>query len=388
MNELPGTAEADRSDAAAVPGVRTVLVLGGYGFFGRRIASALSAETGIRLLIGGRDRALASQTAAALGLSEAQAVVIDAQGAHLDAELRALGVDLLIHTAGPFQGQDYRVACAAVTAGCHYIDLADGRQFVAGIGVLDTLARERGLSVVTGASSVPALSSAVVDRYAERFVRMDSVEIGISSGARAPGLATVKGIFSYAGKAFPCWRDGRWTTAHGWLGLKRYPFPAPLGGRWLGACDVPDLELLPQRYPGVRTVVFHAGFASAMGHLVVWALACGVRAGVVPSLAPFAGPLHRLSRWMEPLVSDQGGMFVRMRGLGTDQRPLQLCWHLLARQNHGPHIPCGAAIALARKLVRGNKLPAGAMPCVGLLSVEEFLEPLRALDIRECPACP
>jgi hypothetical protein len=388
VSALTGTADADRSDTAAVPGVRTVLVLGGYGFFGRRIATALSADAGIRLLIGGRDLALARQTAVALGLPEAHAVVVDAQSARLDGELRALGVEVLVHTAGPFQGQDYRVASAAVAAGSHYIDLADGRQFVAGIGTLDSLARQRGLSVVSGASSVPALSSAVVDRYADRFVRMDCIEIGISSGARVPGLATVKGIFSYAGKPFPCWRDGRWATAHGWLGLKRYRFPAPLGGRWLGTCDVPDLELLPQRHPGVRTVTFHAGFASGMGHLVVWALACGVRAGVLPSLAPFAGLLHRLSRWMEPLVSDQGGMFVRIRGLDVDQRPLQVCWHLLARQNHGPHIPCGAAIALARKLARGDKLPAGAMPCVGLLRVEEFLEPLRGLDIREYPGCP
>jgi hypothetical protein len=36
-----------------------------------------------------------------------------------------------------------------------------------------------------------------------------------------------------------------------------------------------------------------------------------------------------------------------------------------------------------RKLAAGDRLPVGAMPFVGLLSVEEYLEPLRALDIRE-----
>jgi len=37
----------------------------------------------------------------------------------------------VIHCAGPFQSQDYRVALAAMAAGAHYLDLADGRQFVA-----------------------------------------------------------------------------------------------------------------------------------------------------------------------------------------------------------------------------------------------------------------
>jgi len=384
MNDDLGAVIATSSDTQATSTVRTVLVLGGYGFFGHRIATALASETGIRLLVGGRNAARAKSTASALGLPSSQGVTIDARGTNFARELAELGVNLLIHTAGPFQGQDYRVARGAIAAGCHYVDLADGRQFVTGIDALDVLAQDRGVSVISGASSVPALSSAVVDRYSSRFARLDSIEIGISSGARSPGLATVQGIFGYAGKPFQYWQDSRWATAYGWLGLARYRFPAPLGPRFLGACDIPDLDLFPKHYPSVRTVTFHAGFASRIGHLLVWALAYGVRAGIFSSLAPFASPLHRISLWIEPLVSDQGGMFVRLRGLGADEQRLDVSWHLLARRNHGPHIPCGAAIALSRKLIRGTKLPAGAMPCIGLLSVEEYLEPLRGLDIREC----
>lgn len=386
MNDDSCAMMATRSDAQAASTIRTVLILGGYGFFGRRIATALAHETGIRLLIGGRNVARARNTASALGLPSSQGVGIDAQCANLSRELAGLRVDLLIHTAGPFQQQDYRVARAAIAAGCHYIDLADGRQFVAGIHALDALAKSREVSIVSGASSVPALSSAVVDRYVSRFARLDSIDIGISSGARSPGLATVRGIFGYAGKPFQCWRDSRWTTSYGWLALARHRFPAPLGPRFLGTCDVPDLELFPKQYPSVHTVSFRAGFASGIGHLVVWALACGVRAGILRSLAPFARPLHRISLWIEPLVSDQGGMFVQMRGLGVDQQRLDVNWHLLARNNHGPQIPCGAAIALSRKLIRGAKLPVGAMPCTGLLTVEEYLDPLRGLDIQECVA--
>lgn len=275
------------------------------------------------------------------------------------------------------------MAMAAIEAGCHYVDLADGRQFVTGIGALNAQALAAGVSVISGASSVPALSSAVVDRYLPRFGRLDAIRMGISSGARAPGLATVRGVFSYGGKPIRCWRDGAWVDAFGWLNLRRHRFPQPLGKRWLGSCDIPDLELFPRRYPTARTVSFQAGFASDLGHLVVWGLAGLVKAGIAHDMTAFARPLNRLSRWIEPVVSDKGGMFVVLEGEGADGVPLRINWNLMAEKNHGPHIPCGAAIALARKIVAGAALPKGAMPCMGLLTVEEFLEPLRDLQISE-----
>jgi hypothetical protein len=79
-------------------------------------------------------------------------------------------------------------------------------------------------------------------------------------------------------------------------------------------------------------------------------------------------------------------MFVTLEGEGTDGRSLNITWNLIAQRNHGPHIPCGAAIALARKIASGVSLPKGAMPCMGLLTVEEFLEPLRDLDLSETVA--
>ena len=363
--------------------MHTVMVLGGYGFFGARISESLASDLSIRLLIAGRDIAKGSALALRLNLPAAQAVALDANDPNLADRLKEAGVDTLIHTAGPFQAQKYTVATAAISAGCNYVDLADGREFVSGIDSLDAAARARGVTVVSGASSVPALSSAVVDRYLPQFKRLDSIEFGISSGARAPGLATVRGVFSYGGKPFQEWRQGAWRTTYGWLDLRKHLFPPPLGARWVSSCDIPDLTLFPKRYPTARTISFHAGFASALGHLVVCGLAGLVRARLLPSLTPWAAPLSRISHWIEPLLSDQGGMFVCLDGEGRGSNRLYVSWNLLARQNHGPYIPCGAAIALARKFANGAALPKGAMPCMGLLTVKEFLAPLRNLDIRE-----
>jgi saccharopine dehydrogenase-like NADP-dependent oxidoreductase len=365
-------------------GTHTVLVIGGYGFFGARICGALARNPGIRLLIGGRDVASGRRLATSLGLGEEQAVKVDAsEGEGLRAALKELRVRTVVHTAGPFQAQEYGVARAAIDAGCHYIDLADGREFVGGIGVLDGAARGRGVCVVSGGSSVPALTCAVVDRYLPEFERLESVRIGISSGARAPGIATVRGVFSYAGKPVRSLEDGSWLTGFGWCGLERHRFPAPLGGRWLGTCEVPDLDVLPRRYPTVRTVSFKAGFASDAGHLVVWSLAGLVKVGLMASMVPFAAALIRISRWLEPFISDKGGMFVTLEGIGRGGQVQRMTWNLIAGHNHGPFIPCGAAIVLANKLAAGVELPPGAMPCAGLLSVAEYLDALKGLDVRE-----
>lgn len=366
--------------------MHTILVLGGYGFFGERISHALASESNIRLFIGGRDESKAKQLAEKFGLSAEQGIAIDAHAPFLAQQLTGLKINTVIHTAGPFQGQYYSVAHAAIQAGCNYIDLADGRDFVAGISELNDLACERKVLITSGASSLPALSSAVVDRYLSRFSRLDAIRHGIGSGARAPGLATMRGVFGYCGKPFQNWINGQWRQVRGWLDLQRYRFPNPVGSRWLGNCDVPDLVLFPQRYPDVKTVTFKAGFASAPGHLFVWAGAQLVRFKLLPDLTALATPLNKISRWLEPFVSDKGGMFVELEGIGLDEKPLKLSWHLVAAQNHGPHIPCGAAIALAQKLARGEKLLSGAMPCMGLLTVEDYLAALQKYDIQEIPA--
>jgi hypothetical protein len=146
---------------------------------------------------------------------------------------------------------------------------------------------------------------------------------------------------------------------------------------------VPDLDILPKRYSTVRTVTFQAGFASDSGHLVVWGLAGLVQAGLIKSMTPLASPLNRVSRWIEPFVSDKGGMFVTLEGSGQHGQRHRITWSLIAQQNHGTFIPCGASIALAGKLAGGTNLPIGAMPCMGLLTVGEYLDALKGLDVKE-----
>ena len=53
--------------------------------------------------------------------------------ADLDRVLGEGGHDVVVHVAGPFQGQDYAVAELCIRHGVHYLDLADDSAFVRGI---------------------------------------------------------------------------------------------------------------------------------------------------------------------------------------------------------------------------------------------------------------
>jgi len=360
-----------------------ILILGAYGFFGRRISECLAKIPGFELILAGRDLNKATALAYQLGLHANNARVVDATDPRLGAALKKLGVNTVIHTAGPFQGQQHGVARAAIEARAHYLDLADGRAFVAGIGALDAAARAAGVSVISGVSSVPALSSAVVDHYVQYFGKLEQVAIGISSGAQLPGEATVRGIFGYCGKPFRVWENGAWAQAYGWMDRRGFSFPKPVGPRLLGRCDIPDLELLPQRFQTLKTVSFHGGFASDTGHRLVEWLATQVRKGRFKSALPFAKPVYRVARLLEPLLPDRGGMFVRMAGPDEDGRPRALTWQVLATDNHGPYIPCAPSIALAVKIARGELPEPGARPCMGVLTVDDILSVLKGFSVRE-----
>jgi saccharopine dehydrogenase-like NADP-dependent oxidoreductase len=356
------------------------VVLGGYGNFGRLIVAALAADRDHRVIVAGRDAQQARAAADVVG-SPAEPAVLDARATSFAAELRRLGASVVIHTAGPFQGQDYSVPRACVEARAHYVDLSDSRAYVCGIQTLDAAARSADVLVVSGASSVPALSSAVVDRLQQQFSRIDCIDHGITSGAKPPGLAAMEGVLTYVGKPIVEWRDGAWRTVYGWQDLTRRNYPEPVGARWLGNCDVPDLELFPERYAPVRTVVFRAGVGMTVSMLSTWTASWLVRAGLMKSLAPHVPWLRRAALAIERFGSTSSAMHVTVRGLDQQSQPRSRTWWLLARNNHGPQVPCFPAIALARKLLRGEVRTRGAMPCIGLLTLDEILAVGSGLDL-------
>ena len=358
-----------------------VLLIGATGVFGARIAARLAHDARFTLTLAGRTQTALAQLQRELGDPAVHTAAIDVQAADFQHRLCGLEPELVIHAAGPFQAQDYRVAKACLTCGSDYVDIADGRQFVAGIGALDAQARAAGCLLVSGASTVPALSSAVVDHLRGRFSTLLAIDHAISPGNRTPrGDATVAAILGYCGRPIPIWRDGAWQCGYGWLSTQRLSFAS--GARWVGLCDGPDLALFPPRYAGVQRVTFRAGLELRRLHFGTWLLAWLVRLGVINDLVRHASRLRRISEWFLRAGTDEGGMVMLLQGVDEHSRPLRLRWSLHAAAGDGPQIPAMPAVVLARKKADGTLKTRGAMPCMGLFELQEALAALADYDIR------
>jgi hypothetical protein len=363
--------------------VHRVLLFGGYGVFGARIAERLARERDLELILAGRSLERALHLAAEVG-KYAQARItaarLDAMAVTREA-LTALRPQIVINASGPYQWQDHRLARAALAAGAHYIDLADARQFVSGIAALEAEARAADVLLVSGASTVPALSAAVIDAYAPQFSVLEAARIVIAPGnSFDPGLATTQSILGTLGRPFAAAGGKSQPPIYGWQNLHRESMPG-LGARWLGACETPDLDLLPRRYPGLNCVEVFAALEVSAFHLSLWGLSWLVRGGLVRKPERLAGPLLRVKRALRFLGSDVGGMAVTLRGRDREGAPRRAAWHLVARRGHGPYIPTIAAVIVAKGLIAGTLHQRGAMPCLGLFTLTDFLGEVADLDI-------
>lgn len=364
---------------------RRILIVGGYGAFGALAAQRLAREHDLEIVLAGRSRARAEAAVADLqprAVARVSAAVLDATTIHAG-DLSGIAPMVVINASGPFQAQDYKLARAAIAAGCHYIDLADARTFVTGIGALDAEARSAGVSVISGASSVPGLSSAVYLALKSKFTAVRALEIYLSPGNHFnPGEATTRSILGGAGRPIQMRERGRATTVYGWQGLRRTTIPG-LGPRWFGYVDVPDLDLFPQADANLQTVRFQAGVEVSLFHLGLWTLAGAKRAGIIADVAALTRPLMRARDWLSFLGSDRGGMLMRLSGTDLAGQPQTRAWSLVATNGHGPFIPTIASVVLAKRLARGSDPPPiGAMPCFGLFTLAEFLAEVADLEIH------
>lgn len=349
-----------------------VLVIGAGGVFGSRLCEGLLRH-GFEVVASGRDIGRAEAVAGRLRAAFPGAVV---ESAALDTNtltpeaLTATGAAIVADAAGPFQRAEPATARAAIDAGLHYVDLADGRLFVVGFARLDAAAKAAGVVALTGCSSTPALSNAVLDRLTKGWREVVSVEAAISPGVRAPrGLSVMQAILSWLGRPVRVFADGGWTTRTGWSGLYRRDF-GRAGRRFVSLCETPDLDLFRVRFQPRAQALFLAGLEPWPAHLGAWLLARLV--GLLRfDPVPLASLLIRLSGWAAVVGSDRGAMRVEAFGVDSEGRAVRAVWRLVAEPGEGPVTPSLPALATIRAIAAG-RIEAGARPCAGALALEDI----------------
>lgn len=354
-----------------------VLILGGYGVFGGRLAELLSDLPALELLIAGRDRARAEAFCARYtGLAAVHPLVLDR--ADIAQGLRAERPDLVVDASGPFQdyGSDrYRVISACIDARIDYLDFADAADFVFGVSRFDTMAKATGIFVLSGVSSFPVLTAAVIRELA-KTMRIASVEGGIAPSPYAGiGLNVMRAVLGYAGAPVELRRHGQAGQGIGLAETMRFtiavPGRLPLRNIRFSLVDVPDLRVIPPEHPTMTDIWMGAGPVPEILHRMLNLLAKARARLGLPSLEPLAPLFHAVQIRMR-FGEHRGGMFVRARGTAADGRDVERSWHLLAEGNDGPTIPSMAAEAIIRKLLAGERPDAGARPAVHALELADY----------------
>ncbi len=356
-----------------------ILVLGGYGGFGGRISRRLAGE-GHEVLVAGRDRARAHAFCSDEPLLVPTEMDRSGIVAALDKDRPAIVVD----ASGPFQAMDYRVPQACIDAGVHYLDIADGRDFVCGIGILDAAAQAAGVTVVSGASSVPALSGAVVRHLVTDMTRVSAVEMVISaSNSAAAGPAVAASILSQVGQPLKIWQSKRWLRRFGWQGLRKERFKLTgqtgIENRLVGLVDVPDLALLPDRLPGRPAIAFRAGTELGIQNISLWLASWLVRCGLLRNLTPLAAWLQPLQRLTARAGTDRSAMVVRIFGW-IGERRLERHWTLIASDGDGPEIPALSIAPLVDQILAGGQQP-GARDAGQCLTLADYQPAFNGLSI-------
>ena len=350
----------------------TVLILGGYGAFGRLISAELARLTGANIIIGGRSPAQGEPFAAEIGATFRP---VDARD---PGALRAAlnGCHLLLNAAGPFAAVDLTIPATAIAAGVNYIDIGDGRHYLRAIHALHESACEQGVFACFGASSSPAISAAMVRALCPAGAPIRAIHLGLNAGNRNPvGHSTVASILAYVGQPVPVWQDGVWTGQYGWGMGEFATFPPPIGRRRLQLCDVSELDLLPPLF-AARTVTFKAGLELNLFNYGLLGLAQLRRLWPALDLPRLTNSLISASKLFKPFGSLHGSMALWLETEAGTHHALAL-----VAPKDGPRVPTAPAILLAQKLLSGETLPAGAHPCLHFLEFAEIAAYLATFGI-------
>lgn len=356
-----------------------ILILGGYGTFGGRLAHLLANDERLTLFIAGRSIEKAQKFCKDLPSGAQKIPLLFDRNANVESQIKDIAPDLVVDAMGPFQiyGDDpYRVVKACLANNNDYMDLADGSDFVKGISQFDAEAKAKNIFILAGVSSFPVLTAAVVRKLSHDMKQVNSIKGGIAPSPYAGvGLNVIRALTSYAGKPISVIRNGKPATSYALTETMRYticpPGYLPLNNILFSLVDVPDMKVLPEIWRDLDSIWLGAGPVPEILHrMLIW-LSWLVRFRIIPSLLPFAPLFHfviNILRWGE----HRGGMFVEVVGTARSGERIERSWHLLAERGDGPFIPSMAAQAIILRMLSDKKPATGARAATHELEVADY----------------
>lgn len=236
-----------------------LLVYGATGFTGRLVVEALLAS-GVRPVLGGRNRERLQRLAADLGL-EYRVASLDTPEA-LAAQLA--DIDVLVLTAGPFAHTALSAMLACLDARTHYLDLTGECAVFATLATFNAMAAARGCMVMPGCGFDVVASDCLARHVSQRQPASVRLAIGLSGLATAT-RGSLRTIAEQAGRRVSARRDGALATVA--PGAVRRQFDFGNGHTWatcltwgdvvtaFHSTGIPNIEVFFEETPALAAML-------------------------------------------------------------------------------------------------------------------------------------
>ena len=260
---------------------QNVLVIGGTGNIGRRVAEDIAAQTKANVAVTGRNSSFkADFSTLQLNLAQKEQIT------------RIISnYDLVIHCAGPFHYRDGSVLKSCIEAGVNYVDVSDHRSFHFQAEPYHEQAQKSGVTAILHTGVFPGISNLMARQGVESLDRADSIHLYyLVAGSGGAGLTVMRTTFLGIQAPFSAWIKGKWQKISPYSERETIHFPhyGEGGVYWF---DVAETYTLAHHFP-VQTVVTKFGSLPDFYNHLTWITAHRVPTSVLET--PFS--LESLSR--------------------------------------------------------------------------------------------
>lgn len=273
--------------------MKTLLILGGYGYTGKFLAKHLLAQTDANIIISGRSLEKAKSFADELNSPRVTVRRVDASDA--DSLAQALQNVNLCLLAAPTTHYTETVVRACIDAKVDYLDVQFSSKKLNALYARENEIKQAGLCFVTEAGYHPGLPAALI-RYAA--TKIDILESAVTAGYlnmnNIPYTEAVDELMeAFLDYQAQVYKNGAWTRPTSWE-MRSFNFGKDLGKRTCYSMFFEELRDLPSLYPSLKETGFYISGSNWLADLIVTPL---VFVGI--KLAPKRGirPLGKLMWW-------------------------------------------------------------------------------------------
>lgn len=349
-----------------------ILIVGGYGVVGRRIAAELARDYPGRVLLGGRTLARAEEVATAVGYGVRGRMIDIAAPSSIAAALA--GVTVVISC---IDQPGRPLLWAAVERGLCYTDITPhltelGRG--AAYHKIAAATRASGARLVLGTGLVPGISNVMVRALADALGGADEIETALLlSASDVTGPASFDYFLQELSMSFDIRVEGEDRPARAFSAPRHVEFPPPAGAQLAYLFPFSDQVLYPSTL-GARTALTRLAIEPAW---LARFLALMVRTGVSRFIA-IEGVRHAIARGRRDRPSSQGSRFALCVDVRRGERSRRAT---LLGQAQADAAAAGAA-GVARLLIEGAVAEPGAWMPEQIVDPGPFLSRLAARGLR------